>query len=335
MPSVAVDIGTYTVKVVHAKSGPKPHILRTVELFNSLGMSAPTDDGAIQKLSRLVDSIFNDNKLPRNDVRLALPEQLVSTKIIAIPPLSDAELASAISWQAEQHIPIPLEELSLEYQVLYRPPRGDASQKMKVLLVGVRKKVVERYTEAFVEVGVEPILLETQMIALKRSLQFTQEDPTTLLVSIGATSMDIAVITQGQLGFVFSHVNGGELLTRTIEQTIGLEAKQAEQYKRTYGLDENQFEGKIRQALLPTIKIFTNEILKAQQFYLNQNPQDPIQRILLAGGTAQMPGLVQLITAELGMEVLVASPFATASGEIPQVNHPSFGICMGLIMREV
>lgn len=335
MPSVAVDIGTYTLKMVHAKPGKKPHVLRTVELFNSLGMSIPSDDSSIEKFSQLIASVFTDHKLPRNEVRLALPEQVVSTKVIAIPPLSDAELASAIGWQAEQHIPIPLDELSLEYQVLYRPNKGEKKQKMKVLLVGVRKMIIERYVDAFIEAGIEPVLLESQMISLIRSLQFTQNDPTTMVISIGAASMDISIISQGQIAFVFSHLNGGQLLTRTIEQTIGLEAKQAEQYKRAYGLDETQFEGKIRKALLPSIQIFINEIQKAKQFYVNQAPQDPVQRILLSGGTSQLPGLVQYVTAQVGMEVLVASPFATATGEIPQVNHPVFGTCMGLLMRDL
>jgi Tfp pilus assembly PilM family ATPase len=125
------------------------------------------------------------------------------------------------------------------------------------------------------------------------------------------------------------------LLTRTIEQGIGLDAKQAEQYKRTYGLDEQQFEGKIRQLLIPPVKIFINEMMKASQFFISQYPGESIKRILLCGGTAQLPGLVQFVTAEMGAEVLVAAPFAESTGQIPQTNHPSFSVCMGLIMREV
>ncbi len=335
MPSVAFDIGTYTIKAVHAKPGKKPQISRTVEVFNEIGMSVPSDEANIEKMAALVDSIFTDHKLPRKDVRLSLPEQVVSTKVIGIPPLSDAELASAIGWQAEQHIPIPLEELSLEYQVLYRPPRGDKQHKMQVLLVGSRKKVIENYLEAFLGAGIEPTILETQAISNIRSLGFEADDPTTLVVSIGSTAMDIIAVTAGQLRFVFSHLNGGQLLSKTIEQTIGLDSKQAEQYKRTYGLEEQQFEGKIRQVLLSPIKIFTDEILKAMQFHQNQNPNDPVQRILLMGGSAQLPGLIQHMTAELNVEVLLAAPFASASGEIPQTNHPAFGVCMGLIAKEI
>lgn len=335
MPSVAIDIGTYTIKAVHAKSGKTTEILRTLEIFNTLGQSVPGDEGNIEKLGKILDELFTDNNLPRNDVRIALPEQVVSTKIISIPPLSDAELASAIGWQAEQHIPIPVEELSLEYQVLHRPGNKDKTEKMKVLLVGVRKNVIENYLNAFLYAGIEPVFLETQILSIIRSLQFEIDDPTTQIVAIGSTTMDTAIVHQGQPAFVFSHLNGGQLLSRTIEQGIGLDAKQSEQYKRTYGLDDQQFEGKIRDLLLPSVKIFVGEMNKANQFFVNQYPGDAVQRILLTGGSAQLPGLVQFITSELGLEVLVAAPFTGAVGEIPTSNHPAFSVCMGLIMKEL
>lgn len=333
MSAVAIDIGTYTIKVVHAKPGPKPKIERTVEVFNQVGVNIPTDEASTEQMINQIESILTDHKLPRKDIRLALPEQAVSTKIISIPPLNDAELASAIGWQAEQHIPIPLDELSLEYQVLYRPSRKESGENMRVLLIGARKVLVDRYVDLFFELGIEPSLLETQTIATTRSLEFTADDPTTLVVSIGSAVMDMAVVSQGQLAFVFSHLNGGQLLTKTIQQQIGLDAEQAEQYKRTYGLDESQFEGKLFRALEPPVKIFVGEMMKAMQFFVNQNPGQSVQRVLLAGGSAQMPGLVQYITGALNVEVLVAAPFASATGEIPDVNHPAFAVSMGLVMK--
>lgn len=335
MSSVAVDIGTYSVKALHAKSGKKPELIRAVEVYNELGMSVPTDDATLEKFSKMLDVVFSDHKLPRTDVRLALPEQVVSTKVIAIPPLSDAELASAIGWQAEQHIPIPAEELSLEYQVLHRPPKGETNQKMDVLLIGVRKKVIQRYLDAFINVGIEPTLLETQTLSTLRSLGFSDQDPPTMVVTIGATTLDMVMVRSGVPTFVFSHLNGGQLLTKTIEQTIGLDAKQAEEYKRGFGLLADQFQGRIRQALEPSVRMLVNEVMKAQQFDIKLHPQAPLQRLLLAGGSAQLPGLVQYVTEQLGLEVLVAAPFSQATGEIPQYNQPAFTICMGLITKEL
>lgn len=334
MAAVGIDIGTYSIKAVQAKPGAKPTVQRVVDFFNSSGIGLPTDQLSADKLVPLVQSLFTDHKLDRKDVRLALPEQAVSTKVIAIPPLTDAELASAIGWQAEQHIPIPVEELSLEYQVLFRPDRKEKDQKMLVLLVGTRKAVVERYVDVFVMAGVEPTMVETQMISTTRSLGFTEADPTTMVVLMGATTMDMCIIHEGKITFVFSHLMGGQLLSKTIEQVVGLEAQQAEQYKRTYGLDENQLEGKIRQALLQPITVMVNEMKKAMQYFGNQYGGQGVSRVLLAGGSAQLPGLVQFVSGQLGVEVLIASPFATATGEVPTANQAAFSVCMGLVMKE-
>jgi type IV pilus assembly protein PilM len=331
--TVALDIGTYTIKAVQGQFGKTSVIDRTVEVFNTTGLSLPTNDAETEKLADLLSAMFNDHRLARSDVRLSLPEHLVSTKIISIPSLTDAELASAINWQAEQHIPIPLDELSLEYQVLYRPDRRDRNELMRVLMVGARKSIVEQFLSPFARLGIEPTVLETSVLSVYRSLQFTAEDPTTLIMHIGAATTDFVVIQRGEISFVYTYATAGQVLTRTLEQAIQLEPKQAEQYKRTYGLDPNQLQGKIRNALLPIMKNITLEMQKAIQFFVSQQPGESIKRVLLSGGSSQLPGLVEFVTEQVGVEVLLASPFAGAQGEIPAANQPAFTLCMGLMMR--
>lgn len=335
MPALALDIGTYTIKAIVGKPGKNPKVDLVAEVFNPLGVSIAADENQADKMTKQIQAFITDNKLPVNDLRLSLPETLISTKVITLPSLTDAELASAIHWQAEQHIPIPPEELSIEYEVLYRPPQKDSNVLMKVLLIGVRKSVIERYLQVFTNLGIEPTLLETQVISIIRSANFEVSDPTTLVVHIGASSMDMAMVYQGQLEFVISHVTGGQVLTRSLEQTIGLDATQAESYKRTYGLDETQFQGKVREALLPGVRIMVGEMQKAIKFFTSQHPGENVARILLSGGTAQLPGLAQFITQELGVEVLIAAPFAQATGQIPTVNHTALTVCMGLLSREL
>ncbi|PIY78964.1 MAG: hypothetical protein COY81_05285 [Candidatus Pacebacteria bacterium CG_4_10_14_0_8_um_filter_43_12] len=335
MPAVAIDIGTYSVKAISGNPGAKPAIKRVAEVFNTTGLAVPTDDASIEKMALLVESVFADYDLPRNEVRVAIPETVVSTKVIPLPPLTDAELASAINWQAEQHIPIPPEELSLEYQVVFRP-KGNDKQPMRVLLVGVRKTVIDNYVNLFHSIGIEPILIETQILSIMRSLQFVPEDPTTLIVHIGASNMNMALVHQAELKFVLSHLNGGQLLTKALEQTLAMDATQSEQYKRTYGLDSDQFQGKIREAMMPAAQLLTAEIKKSLQFFVNQNPKESVKRIVLSGGTALLPGFVQFITDETGAEVLVSAPFTNATGDVaPQVNQPSMTVCMGLMSREL
>ena len=335
MPALALDIGTSTIKTLTGKTGKTVEIVRAVEVPNTTGLSLPTDDAQMNSLGTLLESLLKDHKLPTTDVRLSLPETIVSTKVISIPPLSDSELASAISWQAEQHIPIPPEELALEYQVLFRPDKKQANTPMRVLLLGARKSVIERYVTLFAALGIEPTLLETQTLSVLRSLQLTTTDPPSLLVHIGASTMDLALINDGELEFVVTHLTGGQLLNRALEQSIGLDAQQAEEYKRTYGLDESAFQGKVKAALLPAVQLLVNELQKAVRFFLNQHPTQAVQRIVLSGGTAQLPGLVQYLAEVMGTEVLIAAPFSSSKGALPTSNHPAYSVCMGLLMRQL
>jgi type IV pilus assembly protein PilM len=333
--SVSIDVGSYTIKAVQAKKLKPLTIDRTVEVFNPVGTAMPTDDVAVEKLAKVIDTMFQDHSLGRTDVRLSLPEHVVSTKIISIPVLNDAELASAINWQAEQHIPIPLDELSLEYQVLYRPPGRDKNAQMRVLLVGVRKSVIDKYLEVFLRIGIEPTMLETHVLSVFRAMQIKQEDATSLVVHMGASTTDMFVVHEGELRFVYTYGSGGQVLSRTIEQAIQLDSKQAEQYKRTYGIDPNQLGGKIRDVLLPILRLTTLEMQKTMQFFATIAPGETVKRILLSGGASQLPGYVQYVTEQLGAEVLMSSPFGTATGEVPAANQTAFSVCTGLLMREL
>jgi type IV pilus assembly protein PilM len=335
MPALALDIGTYTIKALSGNPGKEIKVDRAIEVFNTTGSALPTDDATTQKLLELIHNTITDHKLPLTDVRLSLPETVVSTKIIDIPPLSDSELASAIGWQAEQHIPIPPDQLDLEYEVLYRPNRADKEAKMRVLLVGAHKELITRYMNMFSALGIEPKVIETQILSVIRSFVLDVNEPTTLIVHVGASHTQMAMVHQGELKFVTTTMTGGVVLTQAIQKTIQLEPEQAEQYKRTYGLQENQFEGKIRATLVPAVSIIINEIKKVITFFNNQYPGASTQRILLSGGTAQLPGLVQEITQAVGAEVLVAAPFAQATGAVPEQGQPAWAVCVGLMMREL
>ncbi|MEO8581868.1 MAG: type IV pilus assembly protein PilM [Patescibacteria group bacterium] len=332
---MALDIGTYSIKVVNARvKNKKLEIVRVVEVPNTVGMSIPNDEISKEKLSQLIQAVFTDNSLPKEDVRLALPESAVSTKVIQVPLLTDAELASAIGWQAEQFIPIPKDELALEYQVLFRPEKNDRETPMRVLLIGVKKTIVEDLMGIFSSSGMEPTFIETQTIALWRSIHTAENDPVSLVAHMGLSTLDISIERAGELAFIFSHPQGGMLLTRAVENMLTLPIQQAEEYKRTYGLDQQYFQGKVQAALLPVIKSMVEQIQKAMQYYTTQFPQEAVQRVYLSGGSAQLPGFVSYAASLLGVEVQLVTPFSNVTGNIPEANQAAYSVCMGLVERQ-
>jgi type IV pilus assembly protein PilM len=176
--------------------------------------------------------------------------------------------------------------------------------------------------------------METQLFSMIRALGFEPNDPTTMIVHIGANNTQLAIISQTELALASNKTGGGTLFTKSIQQAVeNLEQTQAQEYKHAYGLDPNQLQGKIRQAIMPGLNSVGQEVNKTLRFYNNQHPDDLVKRIVLSGGSAELPGLIEYFAELTGIEVLRASPFAPAQGNIPEDNRQAFIVTMGLMMR--
>ena len=335
MSTTALDIGTHTIKALMTKSGKPQQLLKAVDIPNSLGLVVPQSDQESRQFTELIANLMNDYKLDGSDVRLSLPESMIANKVIEVPILTDAELASAIGWQAEQYIPIPKDDLSLEYQILSRPEKKSAESTMKVLLVASHKSLVEKLHNIFLSLGIEPTIMETQMFSVIRALDVQSNDPETLIAQMGANSLDLAVVANGNFDFIFSSKNGGQLLTNAIAQSFNLDLKQAEEYKIAHGLDANEANGRLLQVLQPIVDNIVLEMQKAIRYFSQVHPGETIKRVVLSGGPAEMIGLSQYLSDKLALEILLAAPFAQAKGQIPEYKQLSYNVCMGLALREL
>jgi type IV pilus assembly protein PilM len=159
-----------------------------------------------------------------------------------------------------------------------------------------------------------------------------------LIVDFGARSTDIAISKNGQLMFSRSIPTAGEAFTRAVSQVLGVEAKQAEEYKRTYGLSHSQLEGKIAHALEPVFRVVAEEMKKAIHFYQAEESGDTPVSVILAGGSAAMPEVASSLTKMLGLEVVVGNPFTKITVDPEAVKSlqgyaPLYAISVGLAMR--
>lgn len=335
MPATALDIGTYSIKIAIGRPGARPHLNKVFELLNPTKLAVPQDAAQQEQLTQVMKTLWHDYALPKGELRLSLPESVVSTKVIEMPPLSTAELVSAVSWQAERHIPIPKEDLMLEYQVLSKTKKNN-QEVMQVLLIGVRRPILDRYLAMFADLPVDPALIETQSLSIFRSTAVAPSDPPTLIAHLGNNELILIVVRNGQLNFVVSHLGGSSLLTKTLHESINLDEEAASQYVRTYGLDETQFGGKVRQLLMPHVALWFKNIQLSMQYFANQYQGEVIKRIIFSGGAVLLPGLVAQASADLGVEILIADPISSVSmGNIKQLNTPTaYGVVLGLMEQE-
>lgn len=340
--TIGLDIGYSSIKVVALSK--QDQTFRLVSLGSVPapvpGMLSDTDTD-LEAVADAIKKLLSAAKIESREIIAALPESKVFTRVIdELPFLKDDELSSAIRYAAEEFIPMPISDVNLNWQVLTRSDEKSKEGKTVVLVVASPKNAVLKYIKVLSMVGIRPKALETETIAVTRSLVGNNPfSPATLIVQLGATTTDFATVSKGLIWLTRSISTGGMALTRAIAQHFNFEIAQAEEYKKVYGLLEDQLEGKVFEVLKGVVDIIMGEARRVIQAFEIKYPQNPIKRVVLSGGGAKMPGLVIYFANNLGLEVQEADPWypiakdKALDSKLSQ-EAPSYSVAVGLALRE-
>lgn len=339
--TLGLDIGFSSIKAVLLEKGKERLKLLS---FGSIPAPSPgiisDSDEDLQALADAARKLLQAAKIGTRDVVAALPESRVFTRVIDdLPYLSDSELSSAIRYVAEEFIPMPLSDVNLNWQILMRSDSHSKTPRTVVLVIASPKRVVSKYIKILSMAGLKPKALETETIAVTRSLVGNNPfSPSTLIVQMGSGTTDFTAVSKGLIWLTRSISSGGMALTRSLARNLNFETAQAEQYKKIYGLIEDQLEGKVYEALKPVVDIIASEARRVIQAYDAKYTQNPIKRIVLSGGGAKMPGLVIYLANMLVLEVQEADPWfsiAVDKSMMPALSQDgSYSVAAGLALRE-
>jgi len=272
-------------------------------------------------------------------VSVSLPESQVYTKIIDMPSLSEKELAAALKYEMEQYIPLPLDQVRTDWQILGTNPTT-GGQSTSVLIVAAPLGLLKKYEQVLEMVGITPVVIETEMLSVQRSLfPLTNNPAPGIIVHMGAMSTNIAVVKNGIIAMVFTIDKGGLAITRAISVDLGIELNQADSYKKVYGLNKDAFDGKIGKSLYPILESITGDIRRATLLYKEKNPNDTINQIVLSGGTALLPGIDIYFTNLLGTQVVLGNCFKIydIQNVPPEIatESTSFNVVTGLALKSL
>lgn len=334
-----LDLSPTSIKIVEAQKKGDAFVLKA---FGEV----PTPANFYSELSKdqiliasAIKKLVSDARISTKEVVLAMPQSQVYSQVIQMPPMPEKELSQALLFEAEQYIPVPLDRVQVEYLILKKPPQGIAAAKMEVLLVAAQKEAIDWLASIITQAGLMPVVLETEMLAAARAL-FYQLGKEGALIDMGQNSTDFVIISEGVVKQINVFETGGAALTRAIVSTLSLSLDQAERYKRTYGLDKTQLEGKVAWAILEPLSIVIDQIKRSIDLFRQKNPQVNLTRAVISGGTALMPNLTSFLAEKLGMEILIANPFLTflKDKDFPQPLLQAasrFSTSVGLAIREV
>jgi len=146
--SIGLDIGSKTIKIVELLKEGDAFKLKASGIVGYKGqpLEQISDEREYAALSEIILNLAKESKISSRDLVVALPEQKVFTLAIPFPALTDQEIASAIKWEAEQYIPIPIEEAIIQHQIIERNEKLSPPT-VTVLLVAAPRTLVQKYVK--------------------------------------------------------------------------------------------------------------------------------------------------------------------------------------------
>jgi type IV pilus assembly protein PilM len=340
--SFGLDIGTSSIKAVWLDhSGGASYSLISSGAFPTpaKGMlsESPLDQ---EEMAGSIRRVIHDAKIHPTSVNLALADNQVYTRVIEMPMLSEKELESAIYWEAEQYIPAPLPTLTLSKMVLGTVKNATGEQKMQILLVAAPTGLINRYSRVVEMAGLSVASVETELLSVIRSITSNRKLPISVLLHVGTLSTSLAILENNMVIFTYSMQLGGLAINRSIASDFGFSLQQAEEYKKTYGILDKNFGGKIGKAIEPILLAMITEIKKALTFYSERTSnQQAATQLILTGPSAKIPGLDLFFVQNTGLETVIVNPWVQLNiTNVPKEvmdNGTEYAVSVGLALKEV
>jgi len=312
-PLVGLDISSSSVKLVElGQSSSGEYVLErfATESFEK-GWIA---DGQIEKFDEVADAVrrvVSKSGTRTKRVAMAMPQSAVITKKIMLPAgLRDEELELQVESEANQYIPFSLDEVSLDFCVV--GPSPTSAGDVEVLIAASRKDRVQDRQGLAEAAGLKPVVLDIEshasrlaMTRIVTGLPNEGRDALVALFEIGAETTSLKVLRDDDLLYDRDQAFGGSQLTQMISRQYGFSFEEAEQKKLASDLPDD-YESSL---LSPFVDSLSQEIGRALQYFFTSTPHHKVHYVMLAGGTATLPGLKERVTELTGFAPMVVNPF--------------------------
>jgi type IV pilus assembly protein PilM len=306
-----------------------------------------------EKLAKIVKEATK--KVKTKYVVACLPEEKAFLQVIKMPIMSEEDLKSAIVFEAENYIPLPVSEVYLDCEII--PPVYNHLDHLDVLLAAIPKRTTDPYLRVLKKAGLKPIAFEIESLAIARAL--IKDQTTTypvLIIDLGGTRSSFIIFAGKSVRFTTSIPVSGIHFTELIAKNLKISFEKAEKLKIIHGLKEGlkiklgekttleKVKGKIFEALIPALVDLVQQIKKYIDYYqahayLSGLPPNGkrIHKVILCGGGANLKGLKEFLELELKIPVEIGNPWIN-TGEVknfPKEKSLSFATAIGLALRGI
>ncbi|MDP2663907.1 MAG: type IV pilus assembly protein PilM [bacterium] len=287
-------------------------------------------------------------KIKTKNVIASLPEEKAFLQVIQMPLLSKEDLKSAVIFESENYIPLPIEEVYLDSQII--PPLRNHLDHYDVLIAAIPRKIVDPYVSSLELAGLVPTVLEIESLAIARSLiKAEKTESPILIVDLGATRTSFIIFSGHSIRFTASIPISSQGFTQSISQSMKVDLNKAEELKIKYGIETRAEKkgGEVFDALIPAITDLMEQIKKHLDYYQSHASHEHlapngkwVEKILLCGGGSNLRGLPEFLSEELRAPIEFGNPWVNilprdkkTRAPLPFEKSLSFATALGLALR--
>lgn len=350
---IGIDIGTSSIKVVQLRRSEDRYKLETYGELQAYGylerLNDPFQTKSLQLLEsqviKMVSRVLKEAGATTKKAVMSIPVFSSFISVLDLPPMSEKELSSAITFEAKRYVPISLSEVKIDWEVIDRKEVGPSESKKKglfnfrVLIIAVPKEVIAKYLRIAQALGLNLLSLELENFSYTRSL-VGNDLSTTCVLDFGARSTSFTINDRGSIQISHSLDIAGTELTRALSHSMGIDFRRAEMYKREglnhMGLGAGR---EIKEVILTFIDKIIFEIERVIDSYQKKTGRK-VAKLILSGGSSNLVGLEDYLENKLKIDVMIGNPWARVAyplilESILKEIAPKFTVAVGLAMREV
>lgn len=309
-PLFGLDIGHSSIKVMQADwaNNKQPAICG----YGVYGFDPKAiKDGVIvdyESIAKSTNELFANHivgEITTNRAAFTIPSGRTFSRVMKLPSLSTQELDEAVLAEAEQYIPVPVDQLYMDYDII-----GKTDKEIELFVVAVPKKIIDSYVLLAKLLGLEVVAMETTIAATARMfIKTAVSDVPTVLIDFGSIYTDITIFDK-TLIVTGTVPGGGDIFSEKIAEQLHVSKKEADVIKIKYGLDYSKKQKLITEALKTYLDQLLKEIQRMIRYYEERyGVTRKISQIVTMGGGANMPGLNDYLTSALRLPVNTADPW--------------------------
>lgn len=330
---LGIDIGTLSIKVIELSNENNRPKLQNYAILTNYNLVENQVQGIFGgEAPLMLQRILKKSGMIAKKINMSAPIFSSFLTVIELPEMPETEIASAIQFETKKYIPAPLDTVFVDWSLI----GSGAPGKFLVLLMAIPKDLVNEYQAIAREADLKLINLELETISAARALLGNDPVPTAL-IDVGSRDTTISVVEGGYLRISHSIETSGEDLTRALANSLNISWRRAEEMKKDQGLKIMDDNNQIDNVLIPLLDVIVNAAKNIIDTYFSKTDKK-IEKLIIYGGAAKMPGFSEYIGKGLGLDVFVGNPFSKIVYDeklnpvIKEIGH-EFAIAVGLALK--